>query len=330
VKGTHRATTDLSAFDVAEGFHLAHILLALDRTGVLSSLSRPAEVSKLASKHQVDKGILEAALQLLAARTTLLSQKAGRYRLTPSYDVYARFIIHQYLESYGENAAQLDRILRDPAVMATLVDRDQHTKAFEEAPAFGSALIADLIVQLALNRVLDVGCGTGGLLAELAARLPGFVGWGIDISPSMCSAARRRIAAMRSTKKIAVIKGDCRHPEQFVPASVIKEVRTITASSVANEFFSDEAAAASWLSGLKATFPNRIMLIADYYGRLGKTRPPWPRQTALHDFVQVISGQGVPPPTLSCWKKIYRAAECTLIHAVEDRNASHFVHVLRL
>jgi len=58
--------------------------------------------------------------------------------------------------------------------------------------------IADQTIEIALalnpapRRVLDIGCGTGHLLRELAARLPGAEALvGIDPAPGMIEAARR-------------------------------------------------------------------------------------------------------------------------------------------
>lgn len=319
----------LSAFDLVEGFHLSQALFALSRTGVLNSLNEAFGVSELASKHRVDRGILEAALKMLAARTGLIVHKKGKYSLTHEYDVYARFLIHQYLGAYGKSAIALDRILRRPSLAATLIDHREHAKAFDERPALSSIIVADLIVQLGLNHVLDVGCGTGLMLLDLTTRVTKFVGWGLDLNPSMCAAARKRVAAS-PTGRIAIFRGDCRNPSIGIPVSVVNKVRTIAAASLANEFFTDETSAIAWLSEFKRIFPDRTMLIADYYGRLGKVGKALPREIAFHDFVQVISGQGVPPSNHSAWKKIYRAAGCTLIHVVEDRDASFFVHLLRL
>ena len=45
------------------------------------------------------------------------------------------------------------------------------------------------------ERVLDVGCGTGQLLGEVAARWPGTVLVGVDPSPRMLEQAKRRVPA---------------------------------------------------------------------------------------------------------------------------------------
>jgi SAM-dependent methyltransferase len=320
-----------SAFDLAEGFYLAHALLAFERNGVLRSLARPTTVAALARQHHVHAGLLQAALELLAARTDLITSHAGRFRLTGEYDDHARFVIHQYLGAYGPAAIALDGTLRKPKLAAALIDRKQHAKAFEDSPTLSCGLIADLIVQLSFNDVLDLGCGNGALLAGLTRRVTGFRGFGLDSNPAMCALARRRLKATPGASRVRIFRGDSRRPDTAIPASVARQVRTLTAASLANEFFrSGNREVERWLARLKAVFPGRTLLIGDYYGQLGYGRPLRSHTLAMHDFAQAISGQGVPPPDRASWKTIYRNARCSLIHVVEDEDATFFVHLLKL
>jgi len=71
-----------TALDLAEGFHLAHAFAALVQAGILDSLRKPVDARKLAARHRVDLDVLEAALQMLAARTDLIARRAGKYRVT--------------------------------------------------------------------------------------------------------------------------------------------------------------------------------------------------------------------------------------------------------
>ena len=86
----------------------------------------------------------------------------------------------------------------------------------------------------------------------------------------------------------------------------------------------------AWLVHLRGMFPGRPMLIADYYGRLSAPALPWDRATLLHDFVQLISGQGIPPHSLVEWQSLYQAAGCRLVHVTEDTSSTRFLHILVL
>jgi hypothetical protein len=147
----------------------------------------------------------------------------------------------------------------------------------------------------------------------------------------MCAAARKSIARMRSASRIAIFEGDCRNLHHTLPRAVIAKVRTISAANLVNEFFyRGPRKAVAWLADLKALFPGRTMLIADYYGELGVSKKRRSPETILHDFVQAISGQGVPPGNRKSWKDIYDGAHCNLVHDFEIRDSSFFLHILRL
>lgn len=65
-----------------------------------------------------------------------------------------------------------------------------------DAHAAVQAQVRDRVLALAVEaapgarRVLDVGCGTGRLLADLAIARPGLAAAGLDLAPGMCRAAR--------------------------------------------------------------------------------------------------------------------------------------------
>jgi hypothetical protein len=279
----------------------------------------------------LDTGILESALRLLAARTGLVALRAGRFYVTSRYNPEARFALHQYLGAYGQNATQLGALLHDSSQAQNLIDRRRHAAAFAQVDVMGPNIVADVVSQLELNHLLDLGCGVGTMLVNLAIRNPEFVGWGVDANPWMYAAARKRLRSARVASRVKVFKGDCRRVQCVLPARVCKSVRTICAASVANEFFAGgDTLAVEWLAGLKASFAERILLIADYYSGAEKAAGQSSRKMTLHNFIQTISGQGSPPANLKLWKGIYRSAGCQLLHVIELSDSPFFVHMLRL
>jgi hypothetical protein len=108
-------------------------------------------------------------------------------------------------------------------------------------------------------------------------------------------------------------------------------VCAVTACNVANEMFTDGySRAVDWLRGLRKALPGRPLLIDEYYGRLGKQKGRAHRETLLHDYAQLISGQGVPPASAAEWRTIYKRAGCRLVHIIEDKTTTRFIHLLQL
>jgi SAM-dependent methyltransferase len=319
----------LPFFALVEGFHLCLALASLERLGILKSLESGVSVKRLAARHEVDFEVLKAALDFLAARTELVIRRRGQYYLTYRYDNHVRFLLFQYIGAYGRNVADLTKILRNPSSATGLIDRREHAKAFDQIATADADLLADIVLQLGLNHVLDLGCGTGTLLLRLGSARRDFIGWGLDNNPWMCTIARKRAATSTLKGRLKILQGDCRRLRS-IPLKIIRRVRTITAANVCNEFFAGgNSLAVAWLKDVKAQFPGRTLVIADYCSVLGTLRPCH-GDIALHDFAQVISGQGLPPSSLEGWKRIYRAARCHFIHAFEMRQTPYFVHVLRL
>lgn len=328
---SHKSSSSWSGFDLIEGFFLSHAFAAVERLGVLDALKVPHGVNDLARRYDLNEDILDAALQMLATRTTLIKCARGKYTATSAWDSVTKFQLLQYVASYGGNAVHLEEILRNPFVAPQFVDRYQHQRAFLDARTTEKSPLVQLVLQSGVNSILDIGSGTGSLLLLLASRCPRFRGWGIDSNPFMCRAARQRIAQAGERKKITIINGDSRQLSLKIRPAIATSVQAITASGVANEFFFGGIKdAVSWLAAVKHVFPGRKMFIADYYGQLGFRRRPDRRGVAVHDFVQVISGQGVPPPDRSGWLKVYRSAKCKLVHVEHERGTPNFVHVVQL
>lgn len=74
------------------------------------------------------------------------------------------------------------------------------------------SIILEVIDQHALRggRVLDVGCGTGFLLEQLAAR--GFSGVGIDLSPESIAHSKERLEALGASDRLSAEVGSAYEP----------------------------------------------------------------------------------------------------------------------
>lgn len=315
-----------SALDLVEGLQLARAVLTLHDLGVLEALKRPATAGKLASTFKLDSMLLRGVLEYVAARTSLLQRKGERFVAAPEYGPQARYLLDLYGFAFAGNAARLPELLHKPRLAPAAVDRVRHARAFAHAGPQPGAMPSSILRQLGLNHVLDLGCGPATMLADLAQHDPAFVGWGLESNPAMCRVARRNVPR----KQVKIVEGDAMRIRRSLPREIASQVRTVVASQFMNELFGrGPTLAIRWLRSLRTMLPDRVLLVADYYGRLG-TDPDAPRELLLHDYVQLISGQGVPPPDVDGWNAIYEAAGCRLGHVLEDNHTTLFVHVVVL
>lgn len=317
-------STKWSVFDLVEAYQLARAVAVLNDLKVFEC-QKPFTAKQLATKHGLDVALLAGVLEYVALRTELLRRTTrGQFVVTRNN---SRFLIDLYLGAYGSTADQLAQILRDPARAPASVDRVRYARAFASVDSAAQGILPDLISVLEFNYTLDLGCGIGDLLIELARCNVAFVGWGIDSNPEMLKTARSRAG-----KRVQFLEADCNRLRETVPASVRSQIRSLTCCHVANEMFAHgERQAVKWFRELRRLFPRRPLLICDYYGRLGRTNyRKLQRETLLHDYAQLISGQGVPPATIAEWRSIYSKAGCRLVHAIEDTSTTRFIHIIAL
>jgi SAM-dependent methyltransferase len=317
-----------TAWELSEALHLAHALDHVIATELLDDVERTSEV--LATRHGEDPRLLACLLDLLAARTDAVVRTDAGYRKGPGWGPVEEALILQYVGAYGPNAAALPRILACPEVGRGLVDRARHALAYDRAPGAGVVLLPDLLRTLGRSAVLDVGCGTGALLVEMARAEPSFRGWGVDASNAMIEKARARARSVvpQASLSFRVCEPDL--PAAAIGDAALGAVDTVVASSVLNEFFHpDDGPVVAWLAALGAALPGRLLVVADYYGVLGRVAHPPPGR-ALHDWMQLISGQGVPPSDRAGWESAYDRAGAHLVHAEEDLAAGVFIHLVQL
>lgn len=318
----------LTGFDLVEAFHLSHAVATLHVEGVFGLLSRPSTVREIAAELGLDPRVLRPLLDYVSIRTDLLQRAGDSYIATAMYNRHCRFEFDQYILTYGPNARALSSVLRNASAGADLADAASHARAFLGLGGPSMPFLADALECLEVSSLLDLGCGTASLLCELARRRPAFTGWGVDSNPEMCRAAMREIERVGCGDRVRVIHGDCRELAATAEA-VAAHIDAISIASVMNEFVLEPSAAVAWLGQLRGWFAGKLAVVADYYGQLN-TAGPYAQSVLLHDFVQVISAQGIPPSAAPAWRELYEGAGCQVIQIAEDSEHSAFVHILRL
>lgn len=123
--------------------------------------------------------------------------------------------------------------------------------------------ISDRVVELALSRVpaprrvLDVGCGTGYALRQLAARLPRASGFlGVDAAPKMIEAAR----SASSDERLNFVRGTA----ERLPAD--ESAYDLVVSTTSFDHWTDQAAGVRECA--RALAPGGTLVLTDLFSSL--------------------------------------------------------------
>ena len=316
------------------GYYQSLLLYRFFESGLFDLLAKPRTIQFAARRYGWRANELRHCLEFLRSTTGLVDRdRLGRFRVIASHTEMQglRFQVIKFAGAYGPTAARLDRALESPAKGRELVDRRALASAFHGMKDSTRGWIAPMLLGAGVTSLLDLGCGTASLLIELAKIDSRFHGVGVDGDRNMCKLARGDARAAGVARRVKIICSDGRDLESLPDAGAIH------AASLLNEFFAEGSSEAiRFLVQLKARFPGRDCWLVDYYGQLGRAprrnRSPAVTHGMLHDLVQVLSGQGVPPPDLKSWRAIYRRSGIKLVEAHEfnEHGLTWFIHRVRL
>lgn len=320
-----------SALELMQAMQLGHAAAALHTLGVMDALAEPHEAHQLANRFELDPVILHGLLDHLSRTTSFVVRRGKHYRRTKAWDDGARFVVGLYGASFGQLAAGVVDVLRRPEMASRLIDRKRHADAFDNVEKLEDHTLPLLIAQLGIQTILDVGCGAGQLLVRLAKEQTSFRGWGVESNPSMRALATAHARAAQVGRRVKILAGDGRNFCVHIDEAIGAKLQAVVAVQFVNEMFGQgDQEATNWLTMLRNHLPGRILIVSDYYGRLGSTVHESRRLTLVHDHVQLLSGQGVPPSTRAQWMKIYRKAGVRMVHAIEDVGSTRYIHILAL
>ncbi len=322
--------------EAIEGHYSALALDALHQLGALNRLKAWRSHVELAADCGVDNAMLGPVLDFVVATTTLLeSDGMGRIRLTSGETEHARIahMLDQYVGGYGPALAGLATLLRERRWGEALVDPDRHAAAFAGDNDGGNPIseTARIIIHLGTTGVVELGCGGAQTLCDIAGALPELTAVGIDSNPAVVAQARRLVQSRGFADRIRIVHGDAL---DALTGISLDGVQVVLASSFLNAFWREPGDASARLRRLSGLLPGRLLVVSDYYSHLGAgagVDRGSPR-TLIHDLVQAVSGQGVPPSSVDAWAGAYSGADAELLHVFEATGdgIDRFVHLVRL
>lgn len=309
--------------DIIESYYLAHILIDLDKRGFFKGLPKSVPVEDYLDNTDIVK--------MLVTKTDILVPSGKKYFvLNSKYASYinSSFHIEKFLGGYGEvvSAKNGPRIKVNPGKFA---------EAYEQATPFENhKLILNLLTALGARQILDMGCGMAGLLRSFCKLKKAHTATGIEQNPFMCQQARKEVRLKKMDKQVKIIQGDVTAFNKYIQPGVLEGTDVIIASSILNEFFYTPARLVSFLQKIRRYLPGRFMIVIDYYGILHSRAAMEKRlqHNYIHDMMQVLTGQGVPPKNQAEWNRYYTQAGCKLVHSYNSSGGgiNWFIHVVYL
>lgn len=328
--------TRLSVVDAIEAHYLTLILDAFHRVGVLRALDEAGtDAAGLANRLGFDPDHLEPLLDFAALRCDLLNKDGAKYRLSGGSRgaVFAEHMLDQYVGGYGPLLANLASLLRDKTSGTAWIDRKRHADAFaggsDGAPP---SEVVQLVLDFGATNILDLGCGGGQLLCDAAAANPELRGFGIDSSPDVAQAARAHAQRRSVDARIEIACGDVLEV-LAQRTQVDTHIQLVIASSLLNAYWGAPGSATAFVRELGRLLPGRVLIVSDYYSHLARgTEPGAEARTLIHDVAQLLSGQGLPPPSFEGWDLVYAQAEVELLHRFEASGdgIDRFIDLLKL
>ena len=323
--------------DALTGHATSRILYSLHRLGLVEQLQRPTDIDVLAEAEGVDPVWLRHVLDFLAADGGIVRRVGdATYVIRPECGGSARvgFELAKFVGAYGaclDEPGPAPAAVRDSALADAFLGRSNSAR---REPHEHSAAATVLRKHGLASALLDLGCGPGDLLVELARGDPSFRGVGIDLSAAMCTAARRTADEAGVAAQVDVRQGDALDVVAQMSASERNHIQVVHAASYFNALFgTGTRRAVDALIRLSELLPGRVLVNHDYYGRLSRGADgAFPEWTLLQDVAQTCSGQGVPPSDRDTWESLYVEARCTLIEVYEGDADSYrrFMHLVRL
>ncbi|MFI6067030.1 SAM-dependent methyltransferase [Micromonospora sp. NPDC051227] len=236
---------------------------------------------------------------------------AERWRLTPYGAVLlgriGQGLLRFYADAYGPVLRQMDGLLRGQLQYGTDVVRD-HRALGRSCEPMTISFAADLVRKQMRDRgttwLLDLGCGTGGLLVHLAETDPEFHAVGLDIAPTAVELATERVKEAGLSDRLTFISGDAFDPDTW-PAIAEECDYILAVGAVHEEFRNGRDAVVRLLRRYRtvlAAKPGRALLLAepdlhidasdaDYYLTHALTRQGFPQAKAV--WLDVIAAAGL-------------------------------------
>ncbi|MEV0535394.1 methyltransferase domain-containing protein [Kitasatospora sp. NPDC050463] len=312
VQQTWKSVAEAGAGELASSYVLTTAIVGLSNSGVADRLSAEwTPLAELAPKPELADRIGKV-LRFLELRGIVESQ-GDTWRTTRRgaqlLDEVAESLLGYYVDAYGPVLHEIGALLDGSKAYGTDVTRDTEALGLRCETlfnSFGGNLVRDLVRERGARGVLDLGCGTGGLVLDLVRENPELRGFGLDIAQDAIDYAGRRAAEQGVADRLSFLVADAFRPQDW-PAEVVEGADFYVAVGALHEHFRDGEAAVVDMLGRYADLlraaPNRTLLLCEPELLVDS-------EDANFYLIHVLTEQGFPRPR-DGWLKVIEAAGLT-------------------
>jgi SAM-dependent methyltransferase len=213
------------------------------------------------------------------------------------------------LPRVARNGNRRGTFYRRDAAAIGLACREINGNCFD--PVFDEAMRA---LDFEVTTAVDLGCGIGERLVQIAERHPGSRGVGIDLAPSALAAARAHVAARGMADRVDFVEADVR---TLGPDPRFDGVDLVTCFMMGHDFWPRHECV-EVLRRLRRVFPNaRRFLLGDTARTTGISDRAKPIFTL--GFETAHDAMGVYLPTMREWLDVFADSDwkCDNVRRVE-------------
>ncbi|MDD4888768.1 MAG: class I SAM-dependent methyltransferase [Phycisphaerae bacterium] len=167
-------------------------------------------------------------------------------------------------------------------------------------------VMIDMARRHGCKRVLDLGCGDGAFLMELASQAPTISGVGIDLDAPVVQLANQQIAAAGLSARLNAVVGDMFDVTAQSAAS-FGTVDCLTACDTFHEYlWNGDERVIGLLRALKSAFPKAVMVIGEFCKQSHESLRKRPTAFLEHHLFHQLTNQRI--ETANRWLEIFHRA----------------------
>lgn len=208
--------------EMLAGYNLTLALAMVEQSGMAGKLLGDGGCARAALLEGLDPAMGEGLVDYLAIRgvvacgddDAVVPTDRGRLLLSE----VPRALLGYYNEAYAPVLRRGASLLDGTLAYGTDVERDgealgRHCEVLFRS--FGTRAVMRMLDSMEAHCVLDLGCGSGGLLIDACRQNPALRGIGLDNSPQVVRYGRQRVAAAGLSHRVRMVEGDAFQPETW-------------------------------------------------------------------------------------------------------------------